>query len=379
MRCSLGRGIKTDTTFDAMTLSELAPETLAAAYLNGRQRLVLEDGEHDPLWLWEAWIADDPEKAWQVLELLLRNNNDDDALEQIVYRIHQFLVAHWGEFHERVKTIVNEHKELPRFIPEGSIVKERYIKRTFTNEEIINAYLENHRQLNEVSRLEFLIANEPEQAWPIVLEIINRGQLYRFDSFDLLSPLRDLLERHLTTVIERLENAAQSSVMLRRCLWRMQRHIDKGSAEYLAKEQIWQRAFGAAGNTNDYNSSLPEIVVKNDLTGDGEQLLSAWFTHRQTFWFFDEIWEITGSDSERLWEVIKAMIVAAPNEDELAYIGAGPIEDLLSGYGDEFIDRIEHYAETNEKFRFALSCAYKSGSDEVWQRVISALGEHPPT
>ncbi len=365
MPCSLGRDIKTEAIFETMTLAELTPESLATAYLNGRQTIVLEDGGHDPLWLWEDWISDDPEKAWQVFELLLSNNNDDDALEQIVYRIHQLLANHWEGFHERVKAMVREHKELPRFISESAIVKEQYTLRTHTDEEIVSAYLENHRRSHAVNKIKSLIVNDPAQALPLVLEIVNRGQAYGFGSFDLLSPLQDLLRKHGAVVIAQIEQEAKSSVMLRRCLWRMKRHEENTPPEYRINEQVWQRALDAAGDTNDYNSALPKTVAQNRLTGDSEELLSAWFPYRQTFWSFDEARELLGKDPHRFWEMIIAMTIAAPDEDALAYIGAGPIEDLLSAYGDEFIDAIEQFAASNENFRFALSCVWKSEMSDV--------------
>lgn len=359
-----------------MTLSELTPETLSTAYLNGREPIVLSDGNHDPLWLWEAWISDDPEKAWQVFEFLLNHNNDDDALEQIVYRIHQLLAKHWEEFHERVKAMVREHRELPRFISESTIIRERYTPKTHTDEEIVNAYIENHRNSDAINKIESLIVNDPAQALPLVLEIINRGQDYGFSSFDLLSPLQDLLRKNGSVVITQIELEAKSSVMLRRCLWRMKRHEENISHEYRINEQVWQRALEAAGETNDYNSELPKTVIQNRPAGDGEELLSAWFTYHQTSWGFDKVWKLTGSDPDRLWELIQDMITAALDNDTLGYIGAGPLEDLLSAHGSTFIERIAEFAKVNAKFRVALAGVWKSDmSEELWQRVTNALGE----
>lgn len=376
MQCSSGRGIKAEIIFEPMILSELTPEALATAYLNRREPIVLLDGKHDPLWLWEAWISDDPEKAWQVFKLLLNHNNNDDALEQIVYRIHQLLANHWEEFHERVKAMVRDHKELPRFISESAIVKEQYTPRTHTDEEIVNAYLEHHRHSDAMNTIESLIANDPVQALPIVLEIINRGQDYGFSSFDLLSPLQDLLRKNGAVVIAQIEQEAKSSVMLRRCLWRMKRHEENTEPKYRINEQVWQRALDAAGATNDYNSELPETVVQNRLAGDGEELVSSWFAYHQTSWGFDEVWRSLGKDPHRFWEMIKAMTIAAQDETALAYIGAGPIEDFLSAYGDMFIDVIEQFAAINANFRYALTCVWKSDmSDELWQRVTNALGD----
>src|SRR5262245_6605108 len=57
-------------------------------------------------------------------------------------------------------------------------------------------------------------------------------------------------------------------------------------------------------------------------------------------------------------------------------LGAGPLEDLLSGYGEKFIERIERQAAADTKFRLSLAGVWQSGmSDELWRRVTNALGD----
>ena len=63
-------------------------------------------------------------------------------------------------------------------------------------------------------------------------------------------------------------------------------------------------------------------------------------------------WEL---DAEQKWEFIKELVAAAPDDDALGYIGAGPLEDLLYGNSEEFIERVEQEALVNEKFRSSLS------------------------
>jgi len=65
-------------------------------------------------------------------------------------------------------------------------------------------------------------------------------------------------------------------------------------------------------------------------------------------------------DPEQKWEFIKELVAAAPDDDALASIGAGPLEDLLYGNSEEFIERVEREAVVNEKFRFSLSIVRNS-------------------
>lgn len=262
-----------------MTLSELTPEAISKAYLNRHEKITLSDGDHDPLWLWEELIADDPEKAWQIFQLLLEKENDDDALEQIVYRIHQLLSNHWDSFHERVKILISNHNELPCFLPISSIIQEKYTTFPISDETIVQASIQMHNHSEYHSQVEELIRQDPEKALPLVLEIIHRGQLYEFSSFDLFSTLQDLLRQHGSLVIDRVEQSAKSSVMLKRCLWRMRRNEEGTSPEYRIDQNVWLRACAAAGNTNDYNSELPAEVEITSLSEQNEQLLISWFIY----------------------------------------------------------------------------------------------------
>lgn len=49
---------------------------------------------------------------------------------------------------------------------------------------------------------------------------------------------------------------------------------------------------------------------------------------------------------------------AAPDDAALAYLGAGPIEDLLAHHALDVVDEIDEQAQRHEKFRYALRCAW---------------------
>ncbi len=49
---------------------------------------------------------------------------------------------------------------------------------------------------------------------------------------------------------------------------------------------------------------------------------------------------------------------AAPDDGALAYLGAGPIEDLLVDPAPTVVDHIEQAARRHPRFRYALRCAW---------------------
>ena len=69
------------------------------------------------------------------------------------------------------------------------------------------------------------------------------------------------------------------------------------------------------------------------------------------------------------------MLAIATREEELgtevlAYVAAGPLEDLVCRAGPDFIDRIEHEAKFNRQFGRMLTGVWLNGADPaVRERV----------
>jgi len=72
------------------------------------------------------------------------------------------------------------------------------------------------------------------------------------------------------------------------------------------------------------------------------------------FWAFETVAELTSKDPERLWRITTQMISETTDELALAYIAAGPLEELLVNRGLHFIERIEREARSNSHFRECL-------------------------
>jgi hypothetical protein len=79
-------------------------------------------------------------------------------------------------------------------------------------------------------------------------------------------------------------------------------------------------------------------------------------------------------DPEDGWQAILLILQKQPPEEVIALLAAGPLEDLIEEFGDQFIGRIEIESRQNPSFRHLLGGVWKSGSDEVWRRVQKAQG-----
>ena len=77
------------------------------------------------------------------------------------------------------------------------------------------------------------------------------------------------------------------------------------------------------------------------------------------------------SDPDQGWTLILEGIRRASSEKILGMIGASAIENFLSHHGKQFIDRVEHQAEADPRFRTALAHMWKFGEidESVWERV----------
>lgn len=69
----------------------------------------------------------------------------------------------------------------------------------------------------------------------------------------------------------------------------------------------------------------------------------------------EEVDEFVSSQPETGWELILELIAAAPDDFILANVAAGPLEDLLTKWPDQFVDRAEVQARRDLKFRRCLT------------------------
>lgn len=82
------------------------------------------------------------------------------------------------------------------------------------------------------------------------------------------------------------------------------------------------------------------------------------------------------TDPKKAWKIISNLINNTANESLLAFIAAGPVEDLLV-YHPEMIDQIEHDIFGKTKFYEVLDCVWKNKmSNETWDRLQQILDRH---
>jgi hypothetical protein len=104
-------------------------------------------------------------------------------------------------------------------------------------------------------------------------------------------------------------------------------------------------------------------------------------TDAECFDASDELDELVTDAPERAWPLLCEIIrsISTEDDDMLAYVAAGPLEDLLVRHPHTFIDRVEHLARHDAHFRRAVSgvWGWNSIPADVRARLDTLLGDEP--
>jgi hypothetical protein len=109
-------------------------------------------------------------------------------------------------------------------------------------------------------------------------------------------------------------------------------------------------------------SKLPDQTVN--------EIVTEWFAGEHTM--FDAVQDTP----EVAWGAILKILEQELTWEQLALLAAGPLEDLLSDHGNQFIERVEREAERNPRFNYLLGGVWQAQMpQELWERVRKARKE----
>jgi hypothetical protein len=214
--------------------------------------------------------------------------------------------------------------------------------------------------------------DDPPRAVALAIEIIHRGPSEGLTSFDTFDPLRTLLWKHGPEVIDRLEDVARDSYLVRRALWRMIPGQRARPEAYRIDADLWPRVLAAQARTTDFTDDTEPQPAPRTLAVEDEQLLKAWFTYEQHFWAFDAMSTLVGEEPETAWTVLLEMLRRTDDEHRIGALAAGPLEDLL---GPHLFDRIAAEARNNPKVRQALSGVWINDGEAIRERYVDLMTE----
>jgi|SRR5436190_8724115 len=104
-------------------------------------------------------------------------------------------------------------------------------------------------------------------------------------------------------------------------------------------------------------------------------------TDAEHFEAYEQLDDLVNEDPERAWPIICEIVrrITPADEDILAYVAAGPLEDLLARHPYAFIDRIEELSKRDTHFRRAVSGVWGENRmpSDVRTRIDRLLGDEP--
>jgi len=85
---------------------------------------------------------------------------------------------------------------------------------------------------------------------------------------------------------------------------------------------------------------------------------------------FEAVSAMSAHDPEQCWQFLDIARQANLTDKQLAFVSAGPFEEMMKRYGDEFIGRVEASARDDERMRFLIATVWRAGmSDALWDRI----------
>lgn len=358
---------------DGLTAKELAAKYVAELEAWVNEQRWPKPPQESALFQWERWISDAPERAWPVFIEIVALRSDDETLDQVAHRLRLLLWRDFETFHERAEALVRDTPRFAHICGPGFFDPERYREDPLDVEKLIRSHEEMTANARDAHALDDIVRDDPQRGFVLAIEIIHRGPSEGLTSFDTFAPLRTLLWKHGPEVIDRLEESARNSYLVRRVLWRMipgQRARPPG---YGIAADLWPRILAAQAGTTDFTDDTDPQPAPRTLAPEDEQLLKAWFMYQHHFWSFDVMSTLVGHEPETAWTILLEMFRRTDDEHRIGSLAAGPLEDLI---GPRMFDRILAEARTNPKLRHALSGVRIGDEEEIRPRYVEFMTEY---
>lgn len=93
-------------------------------------------------------------------------------------------------------------------------------------------------------------------------------------------------------------------------------------------------------------------------------------------WAWDYVDELVRRDGDGGWSMTRALINKCDSDEALAFVAAGPLEDLLRKHGLSVIERIENECHHNDRLRVALSGVSIGADHPVFARWYAIMWKY---
>lgn len=123
----------------------------------------------------------------------MNRSSDDETLEQIWYRLRLLLDRHYNAFHERAADPLSRYKRFALIAGPRALDGVRYAEKPFDRDALIAGYRTTYRSRPLAHAVGRLARAGDSRALTLAVEIIHRGVARGFDTYDVMSPLADVI------------------------------------------------------------------------------------------------------------------------------------------------------------------------------------------
>lgn len=114
---------------------------------------------------------------------------------------------------------------------------------------------------------------------------------------------------------------------------------------------------------------------------NAEELATAYLQYFETKqeddrWAWSDVDELVRRKPDQGWEVVRLLVNKAASDEALAFVAAGPLEDLLKKHGLAVMDQIEDECRENDRLRLALSGVWIDSSTPVFNRWYALMWKY---
>jgi hypothetical protein len=95
-------------------------------------------------------------------------------------------------------------------------------------------------------------------------------------------------------------------------------------------------------------------------------------------WAMEALDRLVRDAPDVAWATMIELVARASNARVLAFVAAGPLEDLLRTHGSQLIGDVERLAGSDAKFRRALTGVWISTPSDVAERIQKLVAGEPP-
>ena len=106
---------------------------------------------------------------------------------------------------------------------------------------------------------------------------------------------------------------------------------------------------------------------------DTDRLAKAWIFaqklgvdspgYEKQSWAVDEVINLATEKPEDLWQIILKILEIDSSDEVAKAVGAGPLEDLMLHYGEDFIGKVEEQASKSDIFKTAMKSVWLDSDD----------------